>query len=111
MKKRILIGLMAVVIVLQSLVAIADAHQYHQSGSGHLAFAPVHSANETPVHVDSHDRSYDCHHCCHCHGHSHSLPPAHLAGYLPALPERWSAEHGSSYVSTPRTSRYRPPIA
>lgn len=58
---------------LQSAVSLADIHTAHQSGLEHLSFEG-HQHTEDDHHSNSHELSQtgecDCHHCCHCHGHS-----------------------------------------
>lgn len=79
MLRRALTYFLLALIVLQSAVAMGDAHQLHQSGAKHIVF------DETHLHADgklletqrdqnvdstaSASDSWDCHHCCHCHGH------------------------------------------
>jgi hypothetical protein len=69
---------MLILIVLQSGMAMGDAHQLHQSGE-HVAFDETHQhpdGFESDRHLienaesdPSSSQSWDCHHCCHCHGH------------------------------------------
>lgn len=78
MLKRALTYLALILVVLQSGVSLADAHQLHQSGAEHLSFDESHQhLNDTdPEEQHNHDldtsssQQWDCHHCCHCHGHS-----------------------------------------
>jgi len=74
---------MMLIIVLQSTASIADAHQSHQSGSEHLSFEHDHGAvadrdltadknstsDASTSNVSASEIDFDCHHCCHCHGH------------------------------------------
>jgi hypothetical protein len=79
MLKRALTYFLLMLIVLQSGLAMTDAHQLHQSGSEHVAFDIDHqhldgldSEKNNGKDVDSDASSsqkWDCHHCCHCHGH------------------------------------------
>jgi len=68
--------LMIAMIALQSVAAVADIHQLHQSGMKHLRFDHQHE-QDTLKHSDEAGvklveradlKSFDCHHCCHCHG-------------------------------------------
>ena len=74
--------LLALLIALQSVAAMADAHQFHQSGTEHLTFNHEHdpaatdpatntSMKATNVADPAATVSQDCHHCCHCHGMTH----------------------------------------
>ena len=84
MIQKVLTYLLVTMIAMQSLMAIADVHQPHQSGAQHLEFEHVHGIPEgqigEPDQLDVLERvtwelsdtssldEYDCHHCCHCHG-------------------------------------------
>ena len=76
MINRAITYIVVVLIAMQSVVAVADIHQYHQTGSEHLTFEHSHEHNEssslsaqTVASIDITDSSvFDCHHCCHCHG-------------------------------------------
>lgn len=62
-------------IALQSVVAMADVHQLHQSGTEHLAFDHEHNSNHAQLTSDetrnskdqTNSQHLDCQHCCHCH--------------------------------------------
>ncbi len=79
MLRKALTYLVLTLIVLQSAVAMGDAHQLHQSGAEHLAFDETHQHENgnTAENLYDHDTdsesstsdNMDCHHCCHCHGH------------------------------------------
>lgn len=81
MNRRYLICFLAILIALQSVVAVADVHKFHQSGAQHLSFEHEHQGDAQASLADmdkspaeSKDRAIyqpDCHHCCHCHGSSH----------------------------------------
>lgn len=69
--------LMIALIAGQSVVAVADVHQLHQSGTEHLTFDHEHdqptyntprAEQEIKKNATSGSTSLDCHHCCHCHG-------------------------------------------
>jgi len=60
-----------VLVALQSTVAVADLHEAHQSGQEHLQFNHIDQNIDVDSQIGSNDVtniSYDCHHCCHCHG-------------------------------------------
>ena len=77
MIRQILSRLLAVLIALQSVIAVADVHQLHQSDNQHIGIYLEHqvpeaqfefgdsAANNDVVALD------DCQHCCHCHGVCH----------------------------------------
>lgn len=76
MLKRVLTYFLLTLVVLQSAVAMGDAHQLHQSGAEHLVFDDTHLHDDGHVadaqanHSNSSTaENWDCHHCCHCHGH------------------------------------------
>jgi ABC-type nickel/cobalt efflux system permease component RcnA len=75
MSKLFLTYFILVLMVFQSTAGTVDAHQSHQSGTEHLTFNDHQhtQANVGTDHYDtetSKDHEKDCHHCCHCHGHS-----------------------------------------
>lgn len=104
--------LMIALIAVQSVVAVADAHQLHQSGTEHLTFdhehdQPTHTPQveqETKTNATLGSTSLDCHHCCHCHGMAHfflgsgsdSMPEVDLDSTLSGY-----QFHYSSYQSSP----------
>ncbi|GAB2190041.1 hypothetical protein MAH1_16490 [Sessilibacter sp. MAH1] len=79
MLKRVLTYFVLSLVVLQFSVAMGDAHQLHQSGAEHLVFDDVHQHDDEHVSSTLDDQNlnpelpasekWDCHHCCHCHGH------------------------------------------
>lgn len=111
--------LLAVLIALQSMTAVADVHQFHQSGTQHLEFNHSHQ----PTDIQDNNKlakqapdkpaqsPYDCHHCCHCHGHgSVILAGADLhVGTL--FSGKGQAEYHVNLTSGVPPSLFRPPIA
>ena len=77
MLKRALTYFVLTLIVLQSGLAMGDAHQLHQSGAEHVVFDESHqhldgleSEKHQTKDLDSDASSsqkWDCHHCCHGH--------------------------------------------
>ncbi|WP_269618221.1 hypothetical protein [Zhongshania sp. BJYM1] len=104
--------LLTVVMLLQSLAAVADVHQFHQSSDQHEVVSVHLDTLEAVDDVsEQHTDSLDCHHCCHCHGMTSSVLPAsqsHIGNFAnPAI-------KFNSVTQTPTklsTSLYRPPIA
>lgn len=119
MLRRALIYCLTTLIAVQSVMAMADAHQLHQSGQDHLSFNHDHSAKEGDrLSVESEQRlfelgstaGHDCHHCCHCHG----MSPAFLAGavldVLVAPAATTALSFPISYASIYKTPDNPPPI-
>jgi hypothetical protein len=74
--------LLILTFLVQPTLALADQHQFHQSGSEHLTFEhdhqnlSDHNQNSELTEKDlennkNSDNTFDCHHCCHCHRVSH----------------------------------------
>jgi len=80
MLQRCLSRLLITLVALQSVIAIADSHQIHQSGKEHFAheYEQAHGFDQPIVKADSvapetlpdtaDTSQLDCQHCCHCHG-------------------------------------------
>lgn len=79
MLKRILTYVLLILVVFQTSIAMGDTHQSHQSGADHVVFDETHEhpreltleiQHEAELDLDSaSSQKWDCHHCCHCHGH------------------------------------------
>lgn len=119
MLRQYLAFLLTALIALQSVAAVADAHQFHQSGTEHLTFDHDHSQLTDKLQpkrqskIDNPDVStnLDCHHCCHCHGHG-SVALTGAASHLVALfSGKGQADYQASFTSLIPTSLFRPPIA
>ena len=67
MRYKLLIILLLLAVSFQSISAVSDVHQSHQSGVEHLEFEHDHDS-ESEIKTDDGSNSFDCHHCCHCHG-------------------------------------------
>ena len=96
MFKRALTYVVLILVVLQSGIAMGDAHQLHQSGVEHVAFDETHPPHEE-LESDEHQiedasslQEWDCHHCCHCHG--------HFCPFILVSAERFVLSKGSSPV-------------
>lgn len=99
MLKRLLTYFVLMLVVLQSALAMGDAHQMHQSGTEHLVFDDAHPHDDGHVADAQADHSklstaesWDCHHCCHCHGHLCasvliSTERVHLAKHSSPVPD------------------------
>jgi len=118
MIKRWFVMVMALMIALQSVAAIADAHQFHQSGTEHLEFdhshQPTDTDNDNQLVKQSPDQPgqplYDCHHCCHCHGHASVVLAGSLSNFA-IFSGTELADYQAHLSSTIPTSLFRPPIA
>jgi hypothetical protein len=84
-----LLHILIVLVALQSTIAVADLHLSHQTGNEHLEFNHIDNVDidfnneDFEKYSDSKSlndnvTSYDCHHCCHCHG-------SHLTSLLPPI--------------------------
>lgn len=104
--------LIIALIAMQSVVAVADAHQLHQSGTEHLTFDHEHdqptvnyqAEQEIKTSATMGSTSLDCHHCCHCHGMAHFFL-ASGSDYMPEVDLDSTLSgyqfHYSSYQSSP----------
>lgn len=116
MLKRILTYLFVMLIGFQSVVAVGDVHQLHQSGSEHLSFENHQHADEAQKHDHQLDASTvtegpDCHHCCHCHG---QLNPAVLissSSFAVQKPSSGLPDYSENTPSNIINPLLRPPIA
>lgn len=109
MVRKWLSYILVMLIALQSVVAVADAHQAHQSAMEHLEFEHEHDVNadiEAPVSDLAQD---DCHHCCHCHGVEHLYIVGSGADFSGKSLHRLIA-HGPRYYSKYSSPDIRPPI-
>ena len=79
MIKNLLIFLLVSAVSFQSIAAVSDMHESHQTGAEHLEFEHEHDEPAKVVELDNQtaQKSFDCHHCCHCHG-------GHLTSILPS---------------------------
>jgi hypothetical protein len=84
MRYKPLIILLVLAVSFQSISAVSDVHQSHQSGIEHLEFEHDHDEDQTNTDTQGDVKSFDCHHCCHCHGGhvSSMLPPTFNLAYL-----------------------------
>lgn len=103
---------------MQAVAALADVHQFHQTGVNHLEVtdnydSPPDAEQQTPTRGISAALAdqIDCDHCCHCHG---------ISGF--SLMASYNAEHTAFSMSVPINYRasylsafiaidIRPPIA
>ncbi len=119
-RKTILLLLVAL-IALQSVVAMADAHQVHQSGIEHLDSAgPDGTSGDASADLSSTDSTgqtqpgdsiLDCQHCCHCHAMAHLFVSSDQHNFSLALSGLLRSDYRESYFSTVVSENFRPPIA
>ncbi|AFU97796.1 hypothetical protein [Simiduia agarivorans] len=110
--------LMIALLAVQSVVASADAHQLHQSGTEHLTFdheqEPTHNP-ETDQEIKSSATlgsiSFDCHHCCHCHGHGAMIFAESELHLVALFLGNGPVSYNAIYTLGIPPSLYRPPIA
>jgi len=109
---------LVLLIAFQSVVAMADAHQSHQSGSDHVEFKHDHKSGSDVSASDTENSQasgpvgqFDCHHCCHCHG----MSPVFLAAHSIGMTLPWSNNSVNDYFveyhSLSISPGFRPPIA
>lgn len=113
--------LLALLIALQSVAAMADVHQLHQSGTEHLEFDHSHQSTATDTHNDNllakqtpdqpGQSVYDCHHCCHCHDHGSVVLIGATSHLADLFSENGQADYQANLTSGIPPSLFRPPIA
>lgn len=98
-------------VALQLTAIPVDTHQMHQSGSEHLVFEHEHQAkSKVSITEKNNTVSYDCHHCCHCHG-GGSIYLGTQANDLVAFDLRKSLrDYRRQYISYLFPPELRPPI-
>lgn len=116
MLRQYLAFLLTALIALQSVAAVADAHQFHQSGTEHLTFDHDHSRLTDKLQpkrqskIDNPDVSTNLD-CCHCHGHG-SVVLIGVASHVADLfSQNGHADYQASLTSGIPPSLFRPPIA
>jgi hypothetical protein len=119
--RRYLTCLLAVLIAVQSVAAMADAHQFHQAETEHLTFnhehdsTAAHSATKilmkaTNVADPASTFSQDCHHCCHCHGMTHLYLGGNPDNLEPTTLGKESSDYLFTYHSYAGSPDNPPPI-
>lgn len=70
MVRVLLIILLVSAVSFQSIASVSDLHESHQSGVEHLEFKHDHDepSDFSEFGGQTLKISFDCHHCCHCHG-------------------------------------------
>lgn len=104
---------------LQTTMAMADAHQWHQQGNGnaleadkHLSDNSLHTVNLKAASQASDSGTSDCHNCDHhcCHG-AHGTPfVGRELVFVISSPTIQIPQHVSAAPINRSTSLYRPPI-
>ena len=112
---RILRAFLMLMVILQSVIAVADVHQFHQQSFSYQILELDQSDNNpesvsTSASKDGTSGSiHPCAHCCHCHGMMPAL--SGLAPFLPDFDKTLSLSKHSflnkSWLSSPD---FRPPI-
>jgi len=103
----------------QTIASAFDAHQSHQTDGVHVAVDESHNGHEehqtSPQQFEEKSNqsttSYDCHHCCHCHGSTPVytlLKDNHTYPYHRDVRAVRVADNFSSIATSPE---HRPPIA
>lgn len=115
--------LLVLMLMLQSIIAVADVHWLHQQGPGHQASGTEQQSSTAAASSSDFDGvvkkiellkdkpSFDhkCSHCCHCHG---SMP--FLAGHVLDIGSFSANQDGPAlsltFISWLSTPALRPPI-
>ena len=110
--------LLALLIAMQSVVAVADVHQFHHSSIGHLEFDHSHPSSATDTQNESQlakqtpDQSaHDSHHCCQCHGHYFVVLIGTALHLADLFSENGQIAYLANLTSVISPSLFRPPIA
>ena len=118
MIKRWVIMVLALMIALQSLTAVADAHLSHQSGISQLELSKPHQYSdagiENQISKQAPDTSgqslYECPHCCHCPVHGVVMLVGSSAPFA-IFPGIGADDYRAALTSVIPSSLFRPPIA
>jgi len=110
---------MITLIALQSVVSIADAHQFHQSGTEHISYETVHSHDddqalvraETVTPEAASASQIDCQHCCHCHGTGQVILAMNQVNSFNNQLSKISSLYRIEYLSFSTTPDNPPPIS
>ena len=108
--KRTLLCFLTALMTLQSIYAVADMHQLHQSGSEHIAVSQDHPEHTEKTFQNPDVNAYDCHHCCHCHGIAHFFVASQQHQQKPASPGNARWEYQVFYLSRSDSPDNPPPI-
>lgn len=118
--RRCLVALLAMVILAQSMMTVADPHRLYQPQNGHLEAGHAHAFEllgdrDIPLPLDEHERhgeekTHDHDHCCHCHGFLSLFVLPQLT--LPSIPVQIGHSIYGFPASTHSPARLsRPPIS
>jgi hypothetical protein len=116
MTRHYLISLLAILVVLQSAVAVADLHNVDQFGAGnsisdHL-HQPVDAQNDHQSAASTSEKPseslFDCQHCCHCHSSAVPIQAVSPFVVLPSVDKQ--ADYRVKLISGIPPSLFRPPI-
>ncbi len=104
---------MVILIAMQSVAALADIHQIHQSQIEHFNPETQNTSHDTAEFVDDilQDKyqtnflAFDCNHCCHCHGVTYLFLPGNsyqnsLLFQLSNNPVNYQPQY-SSFIASP----------
>lgn len=115
MLNRHLIIILLALMSLQSLMAMADAHQYHEQSSQHVdtSHTALTDTSGFDTHIDVHTTLKaeldGCNHCCHCHGGGLGVLNAYSRHYLPSPNQTIGSRDSVSTIVRPSSSPFRPP--
>lgn len=108
-----ILHILLILIAVQSTIAVADLHKAHQLKQDHLQFSHdlANESNEESDQVSNFKVSYDCHHCCHCHGVSCHYIDTKNANSFSILDKSMQLENTTRISSRSISLDLRPPIA
>lgn len=110
--------LMLILITVQVVAAVADNHWMHQSGTKHATFRHLHDESEQacllskaePPSVHGDLGSFDCNHCCHCHGLTQLLSDNQQENSLVIQSAKETIDYQANYTSFHASPDIPPPI-
>jgi len=116
MTRHYLISLLAILVVLQSAIAVADLHNVDKIGSGSSIYdhlhQPVDAQNDHQSATNTSEKPseslFDCQHCCHCHG--SAVPIQAVSPFVVSPSINKHAGYRVKLISGIPPSLFRPPI-
>ena len=119
MVHRFLTFLMITLIAMQSVIAMADIHQVHNSNPTHQTSNDhlIQADTESIVFADQQftdsnpNQPLDCDHCCHCHGACHFFIGVNQEPIASLKPHNDATSYQAVYHSLVLTPDNPPPIS
>ncbi|MCG8312675.1 MAG: hypothetical protein MI976_05615 [Pseudomonadales bacterium] len=118
MMRQYIAYILVALLAMQSIVALADAHQYHQTGSEHIVFDKHYEISgsepnliQTNIVDYTQENTMDCQHCCHCHGSTGIFISDSQTSFLYSSLTQIAPEYHSNYRSETASPETPPPIS